>query len=139
MGTIVVWTSLGIVVLVIASLALIWRSYRHLVVGNRVSVAEGSMLLKTASGPIEYATAGHGILVLISHGGAGGYDQGLMTARLYIGEGLMAVAPSRFGHLWTPLASDSSAAAQADAYAQLLDELGINRAAHRGLNSQRPT
>lgn len=139
MGTIVVWVSLGIVVLVIASLAPIWRSYRHLVVGNRVAVAEGSMLLKTASGPIEYATAGHGFPVLISHGGAGGYDQGLMTARLYIGEGLMAVAPSRFGHLRTPLASDSSAAAQADAYAQLLDELGINRAAILGVSGGGPS
>jgi len=139
MGTIVVWVSLGIVVLVIASLVPIWRSYRHLVVGNRVAVAEGSMLLKTASCPIEYATAGHGFPVLISHGGAGGYDQGLMTARLYIGEGLMAVAPSCFGHLRTPLASDSSATAQADAYAQLLDELGINRAAILGVSGGGPS
>ena len=107
MGTIVVWVSLGIVVLVIASLVPIWRSYRHLVVGNRVAVAEGSMLLKTASGPIEYATAGHGFPVLISHGGSGGYDQGLMTARLYIGEGLMA-GGSGTPNTVTPTASRSS-------------------------------
>lgn len=117
----------------------IWAGYRRLVGENRARLAAGSRVVDTASGPIEYATAGDGLPVLVSHGGAGGYDQGLLTAGLYLGEGLMAIAPSRFGHLRTPLAADSSAPAQADAYAALLDELGIKRVAVLGTSGGGPS
>lgn len=139
MATIALWTTAGVAGLVIASLIWIWAGYRRLVRDNRAALAEGSLVVNTPSGPVEYTTTGDGFPVLISHGGAGGYDQGLTTARLYLGDGLTAVAPSRFGHLRTPLAADSSAAAQADAYAQLLDALGIERVAVLGTSGGGPS
>ena len=99
----------------------------------------GSEVIETPSGPIEYGRVGEGLPVLISHGGAGGYDQGLSTASTYLDEGFLAIAPSRFGHLRTPLAPDSSAGAQADAYAHVLDALRIERAAILGVSGGGPS
>lgn len=113
--------------------------YRREVQTNRSRLTAGSVLQETASGPIEYASVGEGLPVLIAHGGAGGFDQGLLIARGYVGDGLRAIAPSRFGYLRTPLASDSSAAAQADAYAQLLDALNIDRVAILGVSAGGPS
>lgn len=127
MAKIVIGGAAALVGVVAFGLLWIWRGYRRLAGENRARLAAGSRVVDTASGPIEYAAAGDGFPVLVSHGGAGGYDQGLITAGLYLGDGLMAIAPSRFGHLRTPLAADSSAPAQADAYVSLLDELGIER------------
>jgi 2-hydroxy-6-oxonona-2,4-dienedioate hydrolase len=93
---------------------------RRLLVGSRVA--------ETARGPIEYAISGEGPPVLVAHGGGGGYDQGLVAAKL-LGEGFQYIAVSRFGYLRSPLPADPSPAAQADAYVALLDALGIERVA----------
>jgi pimeloyl-ACP methyl ester carboxylesterase len=61
------------------------------------------------------------------HGAGGGYDQGILTARAYGGTGFHWIAPSRFGYLRTPLPADASTAAQAEAFADLLDALDIER------------
>ncbi len=87
-----------------------------------------SQVVQTASGPIEFAIKGSGPPVLISHGGAGGFDQCFITAQSHLGDNHQVIAVSRFGHLRTPLAKDSSAPAQADAYAQLLDALDLPKA-----------
>jgi pimeloyl-ACP methyl ester carboxylesterase len=70
---------------------------------------------------------GNGPPILVVHGAGGGYDQGILTARAYGGEGFRWISPSRFGYLRTPLPADASTAAQADAFADLLDALGIER------------
>lgn len=139
MGTILMCTLAGLAGFTILSLVRPWGRFRRLVADNRSSLKQKSQLVETSSGPIEYATRGHGFPVLVCHGGAGGWDQGLITARLYLSEGLKAIAPSRFGHLRTPLAADSSAPAQADAYARLLDELGIDRVAVVGVSGGGPS
>jgi len=94
----------------------------------RERVGTGSQVIQTSAGQIEYATFGEGIPVLISHGGGGGYDQGLIIARENVRDGLRVIAPSRFGYLKTPLPLDgASPAAQADAHAALLDALDVDR------------
>jgi pimeloyl-ACP methyl ester carboxylesterase len=53
--------------------------------------------------------------------------------------GFRVIAVSRFGYLRTPLPADASAAAQADAYACLLDVLDIPRAALVGASAGAPS
>jgi len=89
----------------------------------------GSRVIETDCGPIEYAILGEGYPVLVVHGIFGGFDQGLLLARGQLREGFRAIVPSRFGYLRTPLPADASPAMQADAYACLLDALGVERAA----------
>ncbi len=104
---------------------------------ERISV--GSQVIETACGPIEYAAAGSGQPVLVAHGSGGGYDAGLDLARGLIQGGFRVIAMSRFGYLRTPLPADASPAAQADAYACLLDALGIKRAAVVGASGGAPS
>jgi 2-hydroxy-6-oxonona-2,4-dienedioate hydrolase len=75
---------------------------------------------------------------LISHGAGGGFDQGLELGRPLAEGGFKVIAPSRFGYLRSPPAADPSAAAQADAYAQLLDALAVTRAAIFGVSAGGP-
>jgi 2-hydroxy-6-oxonona-2,4-dienedioate hydrolase len=88
-----------------------------------------SRVIQTRHGPVEFTTWGSGPAVLVVHGAGGGYDQGRSIAKAIGGGGLRWIAPSRFGYLRTPLPADASTAAQADAFASLLDDLGIDRVA----------
>ena len=104
----------------------------------RDRILEGSRVVKTALGPIEYSTAGKGLPVLFSHGAGGGYDMGkLVTKR--IGDDFFWICPSRFGYLRTPIPQDASFESQADAYAALLDYLHIEKAAIIGLSIGGPS
>ena len=76
---------------------------------------------------IEYATVGEGNPVLVIHGTAGGFDQGLDMARALAQHGYELIAPSRFGYLASQPRTDISVAAQADAYVQLLNHLGAGK------------
>jgi 2-hydroxy-6-oxonona-2,4-dienedioate hydrolase len=117
-----------IVLVVIGMLiAASYPGYRTAMHDMRAEVLAGSRVIETAAGPIEYADAGTGAPVLVLHGNGGGYDQGLLAGRMFIGEGFRLIVPSRFGYLHTPLPEDGSAAAQADAYAALLDALDIGQ------------
>ncbi len=95
-------------------------SYQHLEAIQRQT-------FQTACGPIEAAIRGQGEPVLISHGIAGGFDQGLGLAEAHLSEGMQAIAVSRFGYLGTPLPENASPAAQADAYRCLLDALNLDK------------
>ncbi len=86
-----------------------------------------SCVVDTARGPMEVATVGDGPALLFSHGATGGYDQSLQMARLI--HGYRVIAPSRPGYLRTPLATGRTPAEQADAYAALLDTLGMRQVA----------
>lgn len=128
-----------ILLIVILPICLIYPKFRREMDAAQVRLQAGSQILQTQSGPIEYAETGQRYPVLISHGGAGGYDQGLVTAQTYLGGRFRGIAPSRFGHLRTPLAADSTAMAQADAYADLLDTLDIPHAAIVGTSGGGPS
>ncbi len=110
----------------------VYLAYLNDITATRERIATGSNVIDTAYGPIEYADVGQGSPVLVIHGTGGGFDQGLLTARLFLGEDASdshrIIAPSRFGYLKTPLPSgDASPAAQADAHAAVLDALGIDQ------------
>jgi 2-hydroxy-6-oxonona-2,4-dienedioate hydrolase len=86
-----------------------------------------SHLARTPCGAIEYGTSGHGQALLLVHGNGGGFDQGLDLGADIIGSQYMGIAPSRFGYLGSPLPEGADQAMQADTFACLLDELGIER------------
>lgn len=86
-------------------------------------------MVETDCGPIEYARIGDGYPVLVVHGNAGGFDQGLMLANWTVDPEFQVIAPSRLGYLRSPMPVNASIAMQADAFACLLDSLGIKQAA----------
>lgn len=102
-------------------------------------LAEGSRVADTAYGPIEYASVGEGPAVLIAHGIGGGYDQGMLVTRLTKDNPFRLISVSRFGYLRTPLGRYSTPEEQADAYAALLDALGIEKAAMVGVSAAGPS
>jgi pimeloyl-ACP methyl ester carboxylesterase len=86
-------------------------------------------LVTTPRGPVECAVAGEGPVVLALHGALGGWDQSLILARVLGAPGHRYVALSRPGYLGTSLALGRTPVEQADTYRDVLDALGIERAA----------
>ncbi len=84
-------------------------------------------LAATRHGPIEYVNWGEGPPVLVVHGAGGGFDQGRLLAQAIGGDGFRWISVSRFGYLGSPMPDAPSTAAQAEAFADLLDALGLER------------
>jgi len=105
----------------------------------RAHAAQGSVLLTTRCGPIEYQESGSGVPLLAVHGSGGGHDQGMTFAGALGSKGIRVIAMSRFGYLRTPMPADASAAAQADAHVCLLDALGIAKTAVMGGSAGAPS
>lgn len=101
-------------------------------------VADGSLVVETSAGAVEFAETGAGIPLLVLHGAGGGYDQGLLIGENFAGEGFRIIAPSRFGYLRSPLPEDASTEAEARRLAALLDQLGIGRVAILGMSGGVP-
>jgi pimeloyl-ACP methyl ester carboxylesterase len=101
-------------------------------------IASGGRMIEAACGPIQYTEFGEGAPMLIVHGSGGGYDQGEYFARLIDGN-YHWVAPSRFGFLGSPVPDGANSALQADAYACLLDALGIDRVGVVGISMGGPS
>lgn len=106
-----------------------YRQFRNDLSQARLAAASQSLISMTDRGLIEYATAGDGDPVLVIHGTGGGWDQALYAADGLSARGFHLIAPSRFGYLRTPMPADHSPAAEADAFASLLDTLGVDRVA----------
>ena len=70
---------------------------------------------------------GEGEPILIVHGAEGGFDQGMDMTGAMAGSGYQIITPSRFGYLRSTMPDNPTTAMQADAYAQLLDHLGIGQ------------
>lgn len=124
---------------VAAALGLVTYIYQRDIHQARERIATGSRIAQTPCGPIEYAVAGEGPPVLVVHGAGGGFDQGLDVGAPLKQRGFQIIAPSRFGYLRTPLPSNATPAAQADAHACLLDTLNIRRAAILGVSAGAPS
>ncbi len=105
----------------------------------RAQALQGSVVVSTPCGPIEYQEAGSGVPLLTVHGSGGGHDQGMAFAGGLAAQGIRVIAMSRFGYLRTPMPFDASAAAQADAHVCLLDALGIAKAAVMGGSAGAPS
>ena len=88
-------------------------------------VSGRSHTVQTESGTLEYAVRGTGQPFLMIHGTGGGFDQGLTFTEALAGA--RVIAPSRFGYLRSDFPSDPSSERQADAFAELLDHLKINK------------
>lgn len=82
--------------------------------------------LETRCGTIEYADQGQGVPLLVSHGVLGCHVDGWWAD--LPGPGFRVIGPSRFGYFGSTLPKDATPADQADAYALLLDHLGVDRA-----------
>lgn len=91
-------------------------------------LASESRLVGTRHGPVEVAVRGEGPPVLVLHGAGGGYDQALLLARMFGGDGHRWIAVSRFGYLRSALPADASVQAQAEALVAVLDALGVDSA-----------
>jgi pimeloyl-ACP methyl ester carboxylesterase len=92
--------------------------------------------LETPFGTIEYTQKGQGIPLLVSHGVLGCHVDAVdgWWARMP-GPGFRVIAPSRFGYFGSSLPPGATPAGQADAYALLLDHLGISRVVVLGFSA----
>lgn len=131
------WLVAGALALALAAVAsLVYIRYRRDMRAARQRLENlGSQVIDTACGPIEYATYGEGHPVIVVHGIFGGFDQGVVIARGNVGKRFRSIIPSRLGYLRTPLPDGATPAAQADAFACLLDALGIQKAAILGTSA----
>lgn len=126
-----VWTAIIIIISSIALVAIVVVVARYLREMRAVRLRHdglGSRLVETACGPIECAIVGEGYPVLVVHGAMGGFDQGLFLARNIDMSNHQVISVSRFGYLGTPVPPAATLDTQADAYAALLDVLGIRQA-----------
>jgi len=93
----------------------------------RARLAGRSATIETSLSTLEYAVMGEGVEVLIVHGAAGGFGQGIEMTGALAGSGYRLIAPSCFGYLRSTLPGNLTTAMQADAYAQRLDRLGTDK------------
>ena len=116
-------------------------AFTHWLTAHERALETGSQIAATARGPIEYAIAGQGVPILRIHGSPGGYDHSIIGAQARPQDiaGFQVIAVSRPGYLRTPLSSGATPAEQADLYAALLDEMGIERVFVHGISGGGPS
>jgi len=105
------------------------------IAGARARLVGRSKTVETSFGTLEYAVLGEGDPILAIHGAGGGFDQGIDMAGAVVGQGYQLIAPSRFGYLRSGPPDQLTTAIQADAFAELLDSLGIHRAIIVGISA----
>ncbi|MGE0100766.1 MAG: alpha/beta fold hydrolase [Blastocatellales bacterium] len=102
-------------------------------------VSGRSKVIASPYGEIEYTEGGSGPPVLVIHGSGGGYDQGELMVQAVLNDEFHWIAPSRFGYLGSSLPDGATFDEQANAYAHLLDRLGIDRVAVVALSHGGPS
>ncbi|RYD99134.1 MAG: alpha/beta fold hydrolase, partial [Sphingomonadales bacterium] len=119
----------GLAGLVLAAGGAAWWRCRDSLRHAERRIAGASEVVETRFGQLEYAIRGAGPDILMIHGTGGGFDQGLGMSEPLVSKGYRVIAPSRFGYLRSDFPADPSSENQADAFADLLDHLGIERLA----------
>jgi pimeloyl-ACP methyl ester carboxylesterase len=105
----------------------IYRRYRRDMNAARARLAAVDRhVVSTEWGAVEYAERGHGDPVLVAHGILQNCVGGLLSVRDLFTD-RRVIAPSRFGYLGSSMPPKATPAAQADAFAALLDTLNIDR------------
>ena len=94
-----------------------------------------SQVVASSFGDVEYAEMGEGEPVLVVHGASGGFDQGLDMTGALAERGHRLIALSRFGYLRSDLPEAATVAKQADAFAELLDALAVEKAVVVGISA----
>lgn len=147
--------------LVLAGVAAVVLPFRATVQADRARVEGRATLLASPFGNLEYLVGGGAEAdadagdpgappapsgaatpapwVFLVHGAGGGYDMGELMAEILLGDGFRWIAPSRFGYLGSSVSGDATPDTQADAYAWLLDELGIQEVAVVALSAGGPS
>jgi pimeloyl-ACP methyl ester carboxylesterase len=100
--------------------------------------AEDRKVISTRWGAVEYAERGSGAPVLVIHGIFHHCVGGLLSIRNLFPD-RRVIAPSRFGYLGSSMPPNATPAAQADAFAALVDALGIDRIDVVGLSAGAPS
>jgi pimeloyl-ACP methyl ester carboxylesterase len=132
------WIDFGIVLggLLLVGIAVVVARYLREIRSARKRIESlGSQVIETDCGPIEYARIGDGYPVLVVHGAMGGFDQGLWLAKSFDITKHQVISVSRFGYLRSPVPKNANLNMQADAFASLLDVLGIQKAAVFGVSA----
>ncbi len=133
-------TALRWIALTVLALALVLVAVYRLQIGRAYARIEGHSSVFAAGGErIEFVQGGAGAPVLVVHGSGGGFDQGALIAGAVLGDSFHWVAPSRFGYLGSTMPPGASFETQADAYAHLLDHLGLQRVAVVALSQGGPS
>lgn len=105
----------------------------------RTDLSRLSQVVGLRHGLVEVAVRGDGPPILVSHGAAGGFDQGLLIGQPFSEAGFRVLAVSRGGYLRTPLTSGSTPSAQASIYKELLDFLSVDQVAMLGVSAGGPS
>lgn len=95
-------------------------------------------IARTSAGPVQYKKQGRGPVVICLHGPFGGFDQSLLMGEFLMRRGFTVLAVSRPGYLGTPLNVGRGIPEQADAIVELMDTLGIRKAAVFGFSTGSP-
>jgi 2-hydroxy-6-oxonona-2,4-dienedioate hydrolase len=123
-----------VAVLVVATVG-VYAIYARDMSSARDRLTGRSETVETSFGTLEYALMGEGEPVLVVHGAAGGFDQGIDMTGALAGRGYRLIAPSRFGYLRSTLPANVTTAMQADAYVKLLDHLGVDKVVVLGISA----
>jgi 2-hydroxy-6-oxonona-2,4-dienedioate hydrolase len=126
---------LFVILTVLIVAALVYAIFARDLARARARLVGRSKTIETSFGTLEYAVMGEGEPVLTVHGASGGFDQGLDMTGALVGHGYRLIAPSRFGYLCSSLPANLTTAIQADAYAQLLDHLGVDKVSVVGISA----
>jgi 2-hydroxy-6-oxonona-2,4-dienedioate hydrolase len=74
------WAAAALAAVVVAAAAWIAWCFERDIAAARSRATQGSVLVDTRCGPIEYQDAGAGVPLLMVHGSGGGHDQGMAFA-----------------------------------------------------------
>lgn len=129
----------GIFLVLFSLFLLLYLQYCNDIQQAYQRVINGSHLLVTENGRIEYGLSGEGTPALVIHGAGGGYDQGLLMGQAFLGGGYQYIAVSRFGYLGSPLPEEATLETQGKLYADLLDHLGIEKVIVLGVSAGGPS
>jgi pimeloyl-ACP methyl ester carboxylesterase len=119
--------ALVVVTFLLIGCAVIWILASRATAARIAALEAQRSLVETRHGVLEYSKWGDGPAVLVVHGAGGGFDQGNLLAEAVGGDGFTFISVSRFGYLGSDLPVDASTRAQAEAFIDLLDELGLGQ------------
>ncbi len=121
------WLAFGLLVVVVLYFAI--QSIRCIYGLNQAKSKLSTYDVKVVNlsyGKMTYVDEGEGEVILSAHGLFGGYDQAYENVIVRSGKNRV-LAPSRFGYLGSDVKGEGSPKDQADAYVELLDQLGIDQ------------